>query len=96
MNLFWKKLAPGGIINQPGSTKNYKTGDWRAQRPFWDRNKCTHCLLCVNYCPENCILLKKDNNNLKRDETNLDFCKGCGICAKICPVKAITMQPEKS
>ena len=97
MDLFEKKLALGGIINQPGSTENYKTGDWRTQVPSWDRNKCIHCLLCVNYCPENCIFLKRDNNNnLKRDESNLDFCKGCGICVKICPVKALTMKSEKS
>jgi len=25
---------------------------------------------------------------------DLDFCKGCGICAKECPTKAISMKPE--
>jgi pyruvate ferredoxin oxidoreductase delta subunit len=25
---------------------------------------------------------------------DLDFCKGCGICAKICPVGAIAMERE--
>ncbi|MGB9785258.1 MAG: 4Fe-4S binding protein, partial [Fervidicoccaceae archaeon] len=24
----------------------------------------------------------------------LDYCKGCGICAKVCPQKAIEMVPE--
>jgi Pyruvate/2-oxoacid:ferredoxin oxidoreductase delta subunit len=27
-------------------------------------------------------------------EPNLDFCKGCGICAHECPRKAITMVSE--
>jgi len=27
-------------------------------------------------------------------EINLDYCKGCGICAKECPCGAIEMVPE--
>jgi Pyruvate/2-oxoacid:ferredoxin oxidoreductase delta subunit len=27
-------------------------------------------------------------------EPNLNFCKGCGICAKECPRAAIIMLPE--
>jgi pyruvate ferredoxin oxidoreductase delta subunit len=29
-----------------------------------------------------------------RVEVNYDYCKGCGICAQECPVKAISMVPE--
>jgi len=28
-------------------------------------------------------------------EPNLFYCKGCGICARECPKKAITMEEEK-
>ena len=85
------KILPGGIIDKPGSSKNYKTGSWRSQRPVWDKKKCIQCLVCVNYCPENCIPLKED----KRVETDFDYCKGCGICAQVCPVKAIKMKEGK-
>jgi Pyruvate/2-oxoacid:ferredoxin oxidoreductase delta subunit len=27
---------------------------------------------------------------------NLDFCKGCGICARECVKKAITMESEEA
>ncbi len=86
-----QKILPGGMVNQPGSTRNYKTGSWRVNKPIWDKDKCVHCGLCVNYCPENCIPFK----NGKREKTNFDYCKGCGICARICPVKAIKMAREK-
>ena len=45
-------------------------------------------MLCAIYCPENCIPVKKG----LRLETDFDFCKGCGICAQVCPAKAIKME----
>ena len=84
-------LKPGGIITEPGSTKKNKTGGWRALKPVWDNKKCTQCMLCWQYCPDNAIPQK----NGKRLETNFDYCKGCGICAEECPVKAIKMVKEE-
>lgn len=89
-----EKKKIGGVL--PGGTaKVNKTGSWRSVKPEWDSKKCIHCMLCFNACPEHCILAKKDKNgNIKRQETNLDYCKGCGICAEICPVKCIKMVKE--
>jgi len=84
-------LKPGGIITEPGSTKHNKTGGWRALKPVWDKNKCNQCMICWQFCPDNAIPEK----NGKRLETNLDYCKGCGICAEECPVKAIKMVQEE-
>lgn len=69
----------------------YKTGGWRVLRPIIDHNKCVKCLLCWLYCPELCI--HWDGGKVSID---YDFCKGCGICAHECPVKAINMKPEAS
>ncbi|OYT35226.1 MAG: pyruvate synthase [Candidatus Aenigmarchaeota archaeon ex4484_52] len=86
-----KKL--GGITN-PGTTLENKTGLWRSKRPVWDKEKCKHCMICVNFCPDMAIPTKKENNKLKRIETNFDYCKGCGICATECPFNAIKMIDE--
>jgi len=84
----------GGVL--PGGTSLVnKTGTWRSERPVWDSKKCIHCMLCFNACPEQCILAEKNKDgNIRRKETNLDYCKGCGICAEICPIKCIKIVKE--
>jgi len=29
---------------------------------------------------------------IKKAKVNYDYCKGCGICAEVCPTKAIKME----
>ncbi len=65
------------------------TGTWRTKRPVVDKEKCTYCGLCTIYCPPQCMITRADFF-----EPNLNFCKGCGICAKECLRGAITMRPE--
>ena len=86
-----KKLTVGAVITDAGNTEKTKTGGWRSFRPQWDPKKCTQCMICWQFCPENAIPEKKG----KRIETDFDYCKGCGICAKECPFKAITMVKEE-
>lgn len=66
-----------------------KTGSWRSYRPVIDLGKCVKCLICWVYCPE--LSIRWDGISVSVD---YDFCKGCGICAHECPVKAIVMVPE--
>ncbi len=73
-----------------------KTGDWRTARPEIDNSRCTpartnkkSCFICELYCPEG--IVKKTIPV----EIDLDYCKGCGICAEECPSKAITMVEER-
>jgi pyruvate ferredoxin oxidoreductase delta subunit len=86
----WKSMPIGGILLEPGSAMKYKTGDWRAFKPNVDQGKCINCLLCWIFCPDAAIVRKE-----KFVDVNYDYCKGCGICANECPVKAITMTEEK-
>jgi pyruvate ferredoxin oxidoreductase delta subunit len=86
------KMPIGGKIIKPGNAKEYKTGSWRNKKPVWDEKKCIHCLRCFLYCPDGAVKVK----NGKVVGINYDYCKGCGICAKECPVKAIKMENELS
>lgn len=63
-------------------------GSWRTKEPKIDYEKCIKCHMCWLYCPDSAILIRKDNYT----EPNLKTCKGCGVCEKICPVKAIQMK----
>lgn len=82
-----KKITTGAVVTEPGSTIKNKTSGWRALRPVIDYKKCTKCMLCWLYCPDNSISDKI--------EVDYDYCKGCGICARECPVKAIKMVEEE-
>lgn len=87
----WKEIPIGGKITEAGNAAEYKTGDWRTFLPDVDREKCINCLQCWLYCPDMAINANDDGTLGK---VNLDYCKGCGICAKICPVKCIEMKKE--
>ncbi len=92
----YKDMLIGGLLDVAGSSKEFKTGDWRSLRPIWDKNKCTHCMICQPMCPEGAILICNQDAAIKRKETDLDYCKGCGICANVCILKCITMKKEEA
>ena len=89
--LTWKDLEIGSIVTEPGSASQYRTGDWRSQRPILDKSKCIKCGVCYIFCPEGCIQETAEGHF----EADLFYCKGCGICAKECWPKAITMVEEE-
>ncbi len=89
--LTWKDMEVGCIATEPGSAARYRCGDWRSQRPTYDFKKCIKCGLCQIFCPEGCIKQNEQGNF----EANLYYCKGCGICAKECPTRVITIVEEE-
>ncbi|MFH1707361.1 MAG: 4Fe-4S dicluster-binding protein [Planctomycetota bacterium] len=86
----WKKLPWGGMIPEPGTSVEYKTGAWRSFRPLWNEAVCKQCLKCNLLCPD--VSIKVVDGKMKG--IDLDYCKGCGICATTCPFKAIEMKNE--
>jgi len=43
-------------------------------------------------CPDNAVVKLGPGQRFRID---LEFCKGCGLCAKECPCGAIDMVPEQ-
>jgi NADPH-dependent glutamate synthase beta subunit-like oxidoreductase len=54
---------------------------------------CFACDNCYGVCPDNAVV-KLGPGAPYEYEIDLDFCKGCGLCAAECPCGAITMLPE--
>ena len=54
---------------------------------------CFECDNCYGVCPDNAVIKLGEG---RRYRFNLDYCKGCGICASECPCGAIRMEPERN
>ena len=87
----WRELLPGCVITEAGNAKQYRTGDWKSERPVWNLEKCIKCGICYLFCPEGCIRQNEDGYF----EANLYYCKGCGICVRECWTEAIKMVEEE-
>jgi len=82
---------PAGVVcPDAGNSALYLTGGWRSNRPIWDEENCSQCLLCWMYCPDSSIVLEEG----VMTGIDLDHCKGCGLCAVECKFGAITMINE--
>jgi 2-oxoacid:acceptor oxidoreductase gamma subunit (pyruvate/2-ketoisovalerate family)/2-oxoacid:acceptor oxidoreductase delta subunit (pyruvate/2-ketoisovalerate family) len=77
--------TPFGMVGM-GSMSENKTGSWKITEPKYDESACIMCLTCWWACPEGCITRTKDKLDF-----DMSYCKGCGICANECPVRAIEM-----
>ena len=86
----WRELAPGGTV-LPREAEQPHTGGWRTGvKPSAQLSACVNCLLCWLHCPDSAVLL--DGTTFVGFD--FDYCKGCEICAAVCPVDAIAMVPE--
>ena len=86
----WKSVPRAGMVLESGTSVEFKTGAWRSFRPLWSKETCKHCLRCYLLCPDGSIVVEDG----KMTDIDLDYCKGCGICAQACPFDAIEMKAE--
>jgi Pyruvate/2-oxoacid:ferredoxin oxidoreductase delta subunit len=50
---------------------------------------CNYCYNCYFFCPEGVVTLDPQHRMRRVD---LEHCKGCGTCAKVCPRNGILMK----
>ncbi len=90
-NYTWKDIPLGCAVTEPGNAREYRTGDWKSQRPVVEKEKCIKCGVCWVFCPDAAIQKDPEGYFL----ANLDYCKGCGICARECWTGCIQMVEEE-
>jgi pyruvate ferredoxin oxidoreductase gamma subunit len=88
-------LDPGDTaapdVRTPLSAAQVRTGLWRTQRPVIDDALCRRCSwVCSTFCPDGAIEVLADG----RPRIDYDHCKGCLVCAAVCPPHAIRIERE--
>ncbi|OPZ61105.1 MAG: Pyruvate synthase subunit PorD [Deltaproteobacteria bacterium ADurb.Bin510] len=88
-------IKPLISISEAGPGDAGRTGSWRVLRPILDTALCIPakrgkeaCFTCWMYCPDGVI------SRTIPPAIDLEYCKGCGICAEECPAQAIRMVSE--
>ncbi len=91
-----KEKLPMIGVSPPTEGEAGRTGTWRSKRPVIDPKRCLtcgdrprDCHLCWMYCPE--VVIAPGSPPV----IDYRYCKGCGICGRECPRKAIRMVPEE-
>ena len=70
-----------GVVVQPGTTRDQKKTGWRIYRPRFKQAECIGCLACLQSCPDGAVY----QIDKKMFNSDMDACKGCGVCADLCP-----------
>ncbi|SET34040.1 MinD superfamily P-loop ATPase, contains an inserted ferredoxin domain [Natronincola peptidivorans] len=76
------------IMNQPSEAK--KSDYYGLPKAEINTDLCIECDLCRQNCRFDAI---NKEANYKIDYYS---CEGCGVCVRICPVNAVTLQPAKA
>ena len=75
------------VVHAPKTEKPVRCRDFK---PRVDVKLCKKCMLCVVFCPVNCIEVSKTGN----PSIDYSHCNGCLICLRECPYGAITEERE--
>ena len=52
-----------------------------------DKSRCCGCTACMNICPVQCIVMRRDREGFDYPVANPDLCISCGKCDDVCPLR---------
>lgn len=59
-----------------------------------DKARCCGCTACMNVCPVQCIVMRRDREGFDYPVANPDICISCGKCDAVCPMSNVLEQKE--
>jgi 2-oxoacid:acceptor oxidoreductase delta subunit (pyruvate/2-ketoisovalerate family) len=95
-----RSVRPQLELARRQSTFEEVTGGLDASTALFEARRCLSCGSCFacdncfGVCPDNAVI-KLEPGGAYAYAIDLDYCKGCGICAQECPCGAIEMEPEE-
>jgi NADPH-dependent glutamate synthase beta subunit-like oxidoreductase len=104
LNLWYYSDAPATVAPRLAAARRASTFDEVVQgldettalyeaRRCLSCGNCFECDNCYGMCPDNAVIKLGPGQGFAID---LNYCKGCGICAAECPCGAIDMVPEQT
>lgn len=105
LNTWYYSDAPHQVRERLEAVRRSSTFDevvhgFDAETAVFEARRCLSCGTC--FACDNCFGMCPDDAVIKIDPgasygyaIDLDYCKGCGICARECPAGAIQMVPEE-
>jgi len=103
-NQYCRLPEPPQRRDPPDRKPEERTRDWNEVEIGYAKNQaeaeasrclssitCTYCEVCQLICPDMCITRDDATGRIFFD---LEYCKGCGLCAHFCPKGAIDMVRE--
>ncbi|MDJ0789401.1 MAG: 2-oxoacid:acceptor oxidoreductase family protein [Myxococcota bacterium] len=79
-------------VHGAATSVQVRTGLWRTVRPEIDAERCHGCSwICSTFCPDGAVLATPEGV----PRIDYDHCKGCMICASVCPHHAIASVLER-
>ena len=84
------------VENINGGSRRTNTGSWGVSVADYHAEFCTQCGNCIFICPD--FAIKREDQGGKWQVVGVDdfHCKGCGLCASVCPGKLDKATGEKS
>ena len=87
----WQDMTPGCEIYEGGTSLLTRTGEWRVVTPPVAEGQMQAVPSLHAFLPR---LPPSPVRDSRRQDFDYDHCKGCGICAKVCPFSAIEFKEE--
>ena len=95
-----RTMRPELDVIRRRSTFDEVVGGLSADNALFEARRCLSCGSCFGcdncygVCPDNAVI-KLEPGGAYAYDIDLDFCKGCGLCAQECPCGAIEMVDEQ-